>query len=84
MGDSVDNIPGANGIGPKGAADLINEFGSLENLLNHLDLVKNDKKRAILERDKQQILISHQLVCLNKNAPVDEDLSQFTRQHLLL
>ena len=77
MGDSVDNIPGATGIGPKGAADLINEFGSLEALLNNLDQVKNEKKRAILMRDKEQILISQQLVCLNSQAPVTQDLDAF-------
>lgn len=77
MGDSVDNIPGATGIGPKGAADLINEFGSLEALLNNLDQVKNEKKRAILMRDKEQILISQQLVCLNSQAPVTQDLEAF-------
>ena len=77
MGDSTDNIPGATGIGPKTAAALINEFGSLENLLNNINAIKNEKRRTILERDKEQILISQQLVTLNKNAPVSDDLSQF-------
>ena len=75
MGDSTDNIPGATGIGPKTAASLINEFGSLENLLNNLSQVKNEKRRAILERDKEQILISQKLVTLCTTAPVEEDLS---------
>ena len=80
MGDSTDNIPGATGIGPKTAASLITEFGSLENLLNNLSQVKNEKRRTILERDKEQILISQQLVTLNKNAPVSTDLSKFKAQ----
>ena len=80
MGDSTDNIPGATGIGPKTAAALINEFGSLENLLNNIHTIKNEKRRAILERDKEQILISEKLVTLNKNAPVSNDLSAFKAQ----
>ena len=78
MGDSTDNIPGATGIGPKTAASLINEFGSLENLLNNLSQVKNEKRRAILERDKEQILISQKLVTLCTTAPVEEDLSIYS------
>lgn len=75
MGDSTDNIPGATGIGPKTAASLINEFGSLENLINNIAQIKNEKRRAILERDKEQILISQKLVTLATDAPVDTDLS---------
>ena len=77
MGDSTDNIPGATGIGPKTAAALITEFGSLENLLNNLSNIKNEKRRSILERDKDQILISQKLVTLNTNAPVSTDLTAF-------
>lgn len=77
MGDSTDNIPGATGIGPKTAAALINEFGSLENLLNNIQSIKNEKRRNILERDKEQILISQKLVTLNNQAPVSSDLSAF-------
>lgn len=75
MGDSTDNIPGATGIGPKTAASLINEFGSLENLLNNINQIKNEKRRTILERDKKQILISQKLVTLCNTAPVETDLS---------
>lgn len=81
MGDSTDNIPGANGVGPKTAADLINQFGSLENLLDHLDDIPNEKKREGLKRDKEQILISQKLVKLDAFAPVSEDLSLFAAQN---
>lgn len=77
MGDSTDNIPGATGIGPKTAAALINEFGSLENLLANIPDIKNEKRRMILERDKDQILISQKLVTLDNQAPVSSDLSIF-------
>lgn len=77
MGDSTDNIPGANGIGPKTAAELINTFGSLETLLDNLDKISQPKRREGLIRDKEQILMSKKLVSLNKYAPVDENLSIF-------
>ena len=77
MGDSTDNIPGANGIGPKTAAELINTFGNLESLLDNLDKISQPKRREGLIRDKEQILMSKKLVSLDKYAPVDEDLSVF-------
>ena len=77
MGDSTDNVPGAKGIGPKTAAELINTFGSLENLLQHLDEVKPDKRRDILIRDKQQVQISKRLVELDKKVPVPTDFQDF-------
>ena len=77
MGDSTDNIPGANGIGPKTAAELIQKFGTLHNLLDHLDEIPQVKRREGLIRDKEQILISEKLVTLDKNVPVNQDFSQF-------
>ncbi len=77
MGDSTDNIPGATGIGPKTAAELITAFGDLDTLLNHLEEIPQPKRREGLIRDKDQILISKQLVSLDKYVPVDEDLSVF-------
>ena len=77
MGDSTDNIPGAGGIGPKTAAELINTFGSLENLLNNLEKIPQPKRREGLIRDKEQVLISQKLVSLDKYAPVNENLSVF-------
>ena len=77
MGDSTDNIPGANGVGPKTAAELIQKFGTLHNLLGHLDEIPQAKRREGLIRDKEQILISEKLVTLDKNAPVNKDFSKF-------
>ena len=70
MGDSTDNVPGAAGIGPKTAAELINKYGDLDTLLAHLDEIPQEKRREGLKRDKEQILISRQLVRLDDNAPV--------------
>ena len=49
MGDTSDNIPGVRGIGPKGAADLILQFGTVDNLLANLADVKRPKLREMLE-----------------------------------
>lgn len=77
MGDSTDNIPGATGIGPKTAAELINQFGSLDSLLQHLSDIKQEKRREGLIRDTAQILMSKKLVELDSHAPVGEDLDVF-------
>jgi len=77
MGDSSDNIPGANGIGPKTAATLINEFGSLENLLGNLDKIPQEKRRVGLKNDAERVRISKQLATLDDHVPVSDYLDQF-------
>ncbi|MEM6696366.1 MAG: DNA polymerase I [Pseudomonadota bacterium] len=64
-GDSVDNVPGAPGIGVKTAALLINEFGSLEALLDGADQIKQPKRRQTLIEHRAQIELSKQLVTLD-------------------
>ena len=71
MGDSSDNVPGVPGVGPKKAAELINQFGSLDELYAHLDDVKNERIRNLLRENRDGAYISRQLVTL-KN---DVDLS---------
>ena len=61
IGDKSDNIPGVPGIGPKTAAKLIEQFGSLEAIYENIDQVKNDRQRRLLEEHKQDALISLQL-----------------------
>ncbi len=78
MGDSTDNIPGATGVGPKTAAALINQFGDLDNLFANINTVTPEKRRELLIREKDIVLISKQLVDLDKNAPVDSNLDAFT------
>lgn len=82
MGDSTDNIPGASGIGPKTAASLIQQFGTIENLYKHLEQIKSEKQREKLKQDKEKVFISKQLVSLDAYAPVDADLSKFTQKTL--
>ena len=69
-GDSVDNVPGAPGIGVKTAALLINEFGSLEELLDRAGEIKQPKRRETLIEKREQIELSKKLVLLDENTPL--------------
>ena len=66
-GDSSDNVPGAPGIGIKTAAQLINEFGNLEKLLEKCGDIKQEKRRDNIQNNKEQIIISKELVTLKKD-----------------
>lgn len=72
-GDTSDNVPGAPGIGEKTARDLIQKFGSIEKLLERTDEVSNAKHRASLVENRQQILLSRQLVTIDTQVPFDVD-----------
>ncbi len=69
-GDSVDNVPGAPGIGIKTAALLINEYGSLEELLDRAGEIKQPKRRETLIEKRDQIELSKKLVQLDCNTPL--------------
>ncbi|WP_425079925.1 DNA polymerase I [Ruegeria denitrificans] len=70
-GDSVDNVPGAPGIGVKTAALLINEYGDLETLLDRAEEIKQPKRRQTLIDKRDQIELSKKLVQLDENTPLD-------------
>jgi len=70
-GDSVDNVPGAPGIGIKTAALLINEFGTLEELLDRAQEIPQPKRRQTLIENRAQIELSKRLVSLDCNTPLD-------------
>ena len=70
-GDSVDNVPGAPGIGIKTAALLINEYGDLETLLDRAEEIKQPKRRQTLIEHRAQIELSKRLVQLDCNTPLD-------------
>lgn len=76
-GDSVDNVPGVPGIGIKTAAQLITEYGSLENLLDNLDSIKQPKRREALTTNADLARISKQLVTLANDAPVPMKIEAF-------
>lgn len=71
-GDSSDNVPGVPGIGPKGAAVLIDEFGSLDQLLDNLAEVKQKSRREKLQSNIDQARLSRKLIELNRNIPVEQ------------
>ena len=73
-GDSVDNIPGVQGIGPKIASELINEYGDLDNLLQHAHCIKQPKRREKLIEEAEQARISLQLATLCTTAPVEQTI----------
>jgi len=75
-GDSSDNIPGVPGIGEKTARQLIEEFGSVENLLANLDQIKG-KRREKLETFADQARLSKQLVTLVDDLPLEVDYDEF-------
>ncbi|HRP62925.1 MAG TPA: DNA polymerase I, partial [Phycisphaerales bacterium] len=75
MGDTSDNIPGVQGIGPKTASQLILKYGSLENLLAHQDELKG-KQRENLHAAGDVLNISKQLVTLKDDLPIEFDLER--------
>jgi len=66
-GDSIDNIPGVSGIGIKTAAELINNYNNLENLLAKVNEIKQPKRKQVLIDEKENALISKKLVSLKDN-----------------
>ena len=81
-GDSSDNIPGVPGIGVKTAAELVNEFGSLENLLANIDKIKQPKRKQTLLDNKSKALMSKQLVTLKKDVPIKNQIDEFVLKEI--
>ncbi|EAQ12899.1 DNA polymerase I [Maritimibacter alkaliphilus HTCC2654] len=79
-GDSVDNVPGAPGIGIKTAALLINEYGDLETLLDRAEEIKQPKRRETLTQKREQIELSKRLVQLDCETPIDFTLDDLEVQ----
>ncbi|MBA3813139.1 MAG: DNA polymerase I [Alphaproteobacteria bacterium] len=76
-GDSTDNIPGVPGIGIKTAAELIQIYGTLENLLENLDDIKQPKRRETLKANIEAARISKELVKLKDDVPVTQTIKSF-------
>jgi DNA polymerase I len=70
-GDSVDNIPGVPGVGPKTAADLLNRFGSVEKIFSRLDDVKSERLRAALRESVEAVKRNRELVRLQDDLPCE-------------
>ena len=81
-GDSSDNVPGAPGIGVKTAAQLINDFGNLESLLDNCDNIKQQKRRETIKGNKENILISKELVTLRKDVKDIPELNDLIKKEV--
>ncbi len=79
-GDSIDNIPGAPGIGDKGSVELIQQFGSVESALDHADDVKRKTYRESLLNNRDTVLLSKELVTIHCSVPLELDLQQLQTQ----
>jgi DNA polymerase I len=73
-GDSVDNIPGAPGIGDKGSVEIIKRFGTVESALDRAAEVEKKSYRESLQNNRDNILFSKRMVTIDQNVPVDLDL----------
>ncbi|MFD1329726.1 DNA polymerase I [Mycoplana ramosa] len=73
-GDSTDNIPGIPGIGPKTAAQLLQEYGDLDTLLARAEEIKQQKRRENIIANRAQALLSRELVTLKTDTPLDVPL----------
>ncbi len=76
-GDSSDNVPGVPGIGIKTASELINNYKTLENLLDKADEIKQNKRRETLINNKEKAIISKKLVTLKDDVPTKDLLESF-------
>jgi DNA polymerase-1 len=75
IGDTVDNIPGIDGLGPKTAATLINEHGSLDALLANLDAVKSERTRTKLREGEHRVRENREMVRLDDDLPLPSPLT---------
>jgi DNA polymerase-1 len=74
VGDSSDNVPGVKGIGSKGAAELLSQFGSLEAMLPRTAQIKAKRAREALEQHAAEARLSRELVTIRRDVPVTLDL----------
>ncbi len=79
-GDAIDNIPGAPGIGDKGSVELIQQFGTVEGTLDRADEVKRKTYRESLQNNRENILLSKELVTIHTNVPIKYSLDAMRTQ----
>lgn len=77
LGDSSDNIPGVPGIGAKGAAKLLNEFGSLQMIFEDIEKISSKKMQETLKMGKESALLSQKLVTMHPDVPFPKDATFF-------
>ena len=82
MGDSSDNVPGVQGVGPKTAKKLIQDFGSIENIYEEIDSISNEKMREKLLNSKDNALLSKQLVTILTDVKIDATINDFEKKEM--
>lgn len=80
MGDSSDNVPGVEGIGPKTALELLQQFDSLDQIYQNLDKISRETLRNKLEQSRDLAFLSRQLVTLNTQASLEIDFEKLRRR----
>ncbi|MFQ7747274.1 MAG: 5'-3' exonuclease H3TH domain-containing protein [Eubacteriales bacterium] len=81
QGDASDCIPGVAGIGPKGAGELIQKYGSVSYLYDHLEeLELKPAVRAKLEKSKENALLSYDLGTIRRDAPIDTEVPHYVKE----
>ncbi len=79
-GDAIDNIPGAPGIGDKGSVELIQQFGTVEGALDQADEVKRKTYRESLQNNRENILLSKELVTIHTSVPIEFSIEAMRTQ----
>ncbi len=82
MGDSSDNIPGIPGVGEKTARKLLEQFGSVENLIANTDQISGDKLREKVEKNQDKAILSKRLATIVRMMPIDIDFSELKRKKI--
>lgn len=75
MGDNSDNYPGVTKVGPKTASKLIQKYGSIENLYDHIDEMKKSKMKENLIADKDKVVLGKKLATINRDSPIEVSLA---------
>ncbi|HYQ48603.1 MAG TPA: DNA polymerase I [Thermodesulfovibrionales bacterium] len=76
-GDAVDNIPGVKGIGEKTAKELLSDFSSIDELLEHPERISRERLRTLIVQNRDMVLMSQKLATIDVAAPVDVDPAEF-------
>ena len=71
IGDSSDNIPGVKGVGPKTAIKLIEQFDTLDNMIENIDQIKNDRIKNLIQDNLESLNLSKKLVTIKSDMNID-------------
>ncbi len=77
MGDASDNIPGVRGVGPKGAIPLVQQYGSVENIYEHLSEITSKSIKEKFEASKDMAVLSKKLVTIDLDVPIEFGVADF-------